>query len=107
MGRERRGSAGLFYYGVHRDAEGRVVKAYLGRGRIPRVTAQAVSGRKAEAGADRSAVVREAATPAAVERISSEMFDGVGLLFEAYLINNGYSPNKLRPMEAEAWLGRQ
>ena len=68
MGWERRGTHGFFYYRVSRDAQGRVVKEYVGRGARADAAAEAVAVREAERVADRRSVAGEVADLAALDR---------------------------------------
>ena len=90
MGWERRGTHGPFYYRVSRDAQGRVVKEYVGRGARADAAAEAVAGREADRAADRRSVAGEVAGLAALDRLTEEMDEGVRLLLDAHLLACGY-----------------
>jgi hypothetical protein len=90
MGWERRGNAGYFFYRSRRDAEGRIVKEYVGRGPAATLAAAAVARSKAQTDADRQAVQHEVVRLDAMTRVTGELDAGVGLLLDATLLANGF-----------------
>src|SRR5262245_6077301 len=87
MGWERRGQSGAFYFYLsRRDAAGRVVKQYLGRGPKAQEAARALARRAAE----RHAFGQARAHLAAPEAATAALHAAAGALLEAALLAAGY-----------------
>jgi hypothetical protein len=94
MGWERRGTSGASYlYLSRRDAAGRVVKQYLGRGPQAQEAARALARRAA----DRHALSQARATLAGPEASMAALHAATGALLEAALLAAGYRRHNYGP----------
>jgi hypothetical protein len=91
MAWETRGAKGVkYYYRSRRDANGRVVKEYLGRGQKARAAAKADRERRAQEESVDHALHEAKVILTAVDRSTSTLDTAAQLLLEATLLGEGF-----------------